>query len=170
MLTNYTRHQTAWAAWVGPWMALFFVAGGGNAQEPKMLFTVVDASKVKLTEKQEKILDRYRKMPTTLTLHLVQFHHEALTNTPALNIPLNGKTIQIQDYTVTKEDDAEFLVWKGKGPEYSVDVSIRGQIVRARILNGKELYSVESLGAGLQMLIHLDQSKFPMDDPPQNPK
>ena len=90
------------------------IVGSLDAQEPKMLFTLVDMSNMELSEKEAKILDRVRKAPTTIDVKVLNLQDEALKEGGnKLSIPLSkSESMHITNYKFTKDDGVAHLNWE----------------------------------------------------------
>jgi hypothetical protein len=133
-------------------------AGG---KEPKMLFNLVDQTDLKMTEKQQRILERIKKSPATMSVAVLSLQPKTLDVLgDPLRLPLGaGKNLDLVKYSVTKADRSTVLAWGDKST-----LSISGEFVSGLIYTDEAVYELRPLGEGLHALAKLDQSKF-KDEP-----
>lgn len=142
-----------------------------QGQEPRVasLFQEADLAKLKLNEKQEKVLDRIKKSPATVEYSVVTLVEDSLDDGNPIIISLPGKKqLMLEDYKLVDGEFSRTLSWKGKEPSFA-SLTLTGErgtrSVTGLIHNDKHIFSVEPLSGGLQVIVWFDQTKLPKDHP-----
>jgi hypothetical protein len=152
---------------------LALVFGPPNPPQPKAFCVPV---KAELTEKQKVQYDRIKNAKTTVTMQVVSLRPGVLDPPFPISIGFNeNATVIVRDYKVKKaEDKLEGKVFKSITIDWEENASqgilvITNGNASGLIYFGKTVYSLESLGNGLHVLVEIDQTKFPKENSPMPP-
>lgn len=152
---------------------LLWHTSGAQGQEKRVasLFQEADLAKIKLNEKQEKILDRIKKSPATSKWSVVTLAEDSLDDGNPIIISLPGKKqLMLEDYKLMAiNEGSRKLYWEGKEPSSFAYLIFTGErrkrSVTGLICNGMHIFSVQPLGSGFQVIVWFDQTKLPKDHP-----
>ena len=159
---------------------IFFIgghpeSGAGNKQaEGGRLFDLMNPERQNLNAKQKKHFERIKKSVAAVDVKIVRLNAELLSTKPGkLVLPLtDDKSLHMPDTKVIAVKGTEMeakgrldLIWKGSSVTQFASFSVRGKTLTGLIYDENKLYSVESIGDGLQALILLDPTKFKPDHP-----
>lgn len=83
--------------------------------------------------------------------------------------PFIGDALPLQHVRTDRSGDSEFT-WHGRAgidEGGSATMIVRGEQVVGIVRTGRDIYALESVGAGLHVVTKLDPRRFPPDHPPQ---
>lgn len=159
---------------------LFFIGGqsesGAGDKQAKgggALFALVSPD-TQLNPRQKKYLERIQKSVAVVDVKVVRADAELVLTKPGnLSLLLAGdKSLHIQGmkYVAVKGTDTETkgrldLNWNGSAVTQFASFSVRGNSLTGLIYDDNKVYSVASIGDGLQALILLNPAKFIPDHP-----
>jgi len=132
------------------------------------LFRYVDPNSVGMTQRQSELLTTIRNRPTSIDVHLVRINDlSSLSDRQSLslNFPTEFRESSINYINRPREGAFSWFGSIGNG-EGNVRLTVVGSDASGMFHIGSAIYTLEPLGQGLLALIHLDQSKFPPDEPP----
>jgi peptidyl-Asp metalloendopeptidase len=145
--------------------------GALHSQQPGAtdLFKPIPIAKAGvLPADQEKQLVRIRDMQTTLDLCLAEvrenlFQSKSVTLNVSPDMPFRAETELVEKRSTND------LTWVGRIPDATVPgeaiMVMKDGRVNGIIQAGAELYEVVPLDSGRHVIVHVDQSKFPLDEP-----
>lgn len=134
------------------------------AAQPKQLFNVYALPE--LPKAQEERLNRILKEKSTVKmLAIVSLRKDWDKETsPLMVFPLKSLPLQIKDYKITPTKSVKLLAWTGNKSEVILSVRIYNetkQSVTGLIWYDNKVYAVEPLGEGFNVIVEVDQVKFP---------
>lgn len=141
---------------------------GMRAQTPKplQLFTPVQ-NRFDQTPLQSQRLKQINKLPTTKSVHFIQFNENALqTSEVALSLP-GKKSLSVMK-TGGEAHDSKNFMWIGslrEEPRGGTTLIARNGEITGSISSPAGLYRITPLGGGVQALVEVDSTKFPKDEP-----
>jgi hypothetical protein len=162
------KMSIAFLAFWGMALSGFMYGAGDCEPEGNLLFSRVDLKTIKLSPKQEKILDRVRRQRTSAAIEVVKLEKSSMNNSVVpLVIPLpTNETITLSHYKIADNENAKQLTGNAVEIANSATLILTGDSVSGMVYLDKHVYSIEPLGGGLQAIIRLDQTRFPPDEPP----
>lgn len=131
------------------------------------LFRYLDENTTSLDASQSRLLSAIRSRQTSVKVDIVEINNLsslATRQSILLNLPTKSANATLKYIDQTQDD----FTWRGDVPNHqgSVLFTATGNDVTGMIHFRDTVFAIEPLGKGLQALIHLDQSKFGPDEPP----
>jgi hypothetical protein len=128
---------------------------------------VVVATGANLTPRQSQILSGIKALPTTAKAVVVRVNTDALREGDKISIPLDTKSVAIQN-DGRQSSDGKTIFWIGAAPDEmqgSTTLVANQQNVTGSIQTTEGLYQLQPLGDGLHALVKVDTTKSPPDHP-----
>ncbi|UCH96380.1 MAG: hypothetical protein JSV88_05890, partial [Candidatus Aminicenantes bacterium] len=148
--------------------SLFIILLSCTTAESNDLFTPVSLEKVRLEKEQENVMTKLKQEQTTAKLRIVTINLKILEK-ESVNLNLfPDKNITVVRKKIEKRSEKDFS-WFGITSDAfdSVILVVRDNKITGTIRVGSELYRIRPLGGRKHAVIHVDQSKFPPDHPPE---
>jgi hypothetical protein len=137
-------------------------------------FTYLDERTTSFDQNQSRVFAKLKQQPTTLSAHLVRFDNlPALKESQSMRISLPSLAAATASKRRAETISADQWVWSGSfaGDKGSAFLSATGSDITGVIQFERLLFTIEPLGKGLHVLVLVDQSKIPPDEPPDwNPE
>lgn len=129
---------------------------------------VVPATGVKLTAQQTEALSSIKKSASTQEATVVRLNTDALRNGDRISIPLDTKSVAIQNNSRRESNGSTTIFWFGSAPNEvsgSTAIVVNDRSVTGSIQTVDGLYRIRPLGDGLHALVKVDTRKLPQEHP-----
>jgi Metallo-peptidase family M12 len=153
-------------------LAVSLVCSSTAATDDNLKDLFISASNSDLTKAQQMALDKIKSRPTTADTRVVQVQPNLLAadQKGSINLNINPQADTKTLFTpldVKKSDKTLTMVGKTDEATPSTTFVVNGGNVNGTIRYKDSLYTLEPIGGGMHVLIHIDPSKFPPDHPPE---
>lgn len=139
-------------------LTFLFLTGLAFGQNNALI--TVQAAKT-LGTNQQQIRNKIALEATTKKEQLIQLNLEALKS-PTVTIQLlDGQTLTVTEERKSEQYGRKIWVGKNEATKDNIILIISENEVIGSITNGLKIYSIRSLGNGTQVLVEIDQSKYP---------
>lgn len=133
--------------------------------EPQPVWESVDLTTTALTEKQSRIFEHIKAMPTTIKTAVIKPKVVEFTAGQDYSTEFFDRSIVLKNSTIRKERTSpetwtSVLHWKDADAQTVVLFINEKRSLAAFIEHQNKLYTVHALGDGLSAVVEVDQTKF----------